>query len=94
MGKKRKLRPVFVAPVTTNGKLPEFKGVAAISLRNGGDSTVSLANGRWTLDSKETLSLNVTEDDDATMEIQDINVTFSGGSTDLLQILVIIEHDC
>lgn len=94
MGKKRKLKPVFIAPVTANGKLPEFKGVAAISLRNGGDGTVNLAGGKWTLDSKETLSINVTEDDDATLEVQDIQVTFTGGSTRLLQILILVESDC
>lgn len=94
MSKKIKLKPVFLAPVIANGKLPEFGKVAAISFRNGGDSTVNLAGGRWTLDSKETLSINVTEDDDAALEVQDISVTFAGGSTNLLQILVLMDANC
>lgn len=89
----KRLKPVFLAPVIKNGKIPDLKGVAAISLRNAGDSTVSLDNGSWTLDSKETLSLNVTEDG-ATMDILDITVTFSGGSTNSLQIIILREADC
>lgn len=90
---KLTLRPQFMAPVTADGKLPDLTGIAAISLRNGGDSTVNIANGRWTLDAKETLSLNVTEDY-AGMDIQDVQITFSGGSTNLLQIVVLTQAPC
>lgn len=91
--KKTTLNPVFLSPVTANGKLPEIRGIAAICLRNAGDSTVNLAGGRWTLDSKETLSLNVTEDG-SVMDILEVNVTFTGGSTNMLQIIILNERPC
>lgn len=93
MAHKQKVRPIFLAPMTKSGKLPDLRGIAAICLRNAGDSTISLENGAWTLDTKETLSLNVTEDC-ASMNVFDITVTFSGGSTNKLQIVILKESDC
>lgn len=93
MANKQKVRPVFLAPMTKNGKLPDLRDIAAICLRNAGDSTINLENGAWTLDSKETLSLNVTEDC-AGMNVFDLTVTFSGGSTNKLQIVILKEADC
>lgn len=90
---KKKVRPVFLAPVTATGKIPDLVDVVAISFRNAGDSTVNLDDGKWTLDSKETLSLNVTEDY-ASMDVIGINVTFTGGSSNLLQIVILKESPC
>lgn len=90
---KLTLRPQFLAPVVADGKLPDLTGIAAIGLRNAGDSTVNIANGRWTLDSKETLFLNVTEDY-AGMDIQDVQITFTGGTTDSLQIVILTQSPC
>lgn len=90
---RKKVRPVFIAPVTATGKIPDLVDIVAISFRNAGDSTVNLDGGKWTLDSKETLSLNVTEDY-GSMDIIGINVTFTGGSTNLLQIVILKESPC
>lgn len=90
---KQKVRPNFLAPITQNGKLPDLNDIAAICLRNAGDSTVELNNGAWTLDSKETISLNVTEDM-AGMDWWDITVSFTGGTTNKLQIVILKMADC
>lgn len=93
--KKLKLRPVFYAPLTADGDLPDMRNVAAIILRNAGTATVNLKNGQYTLDSKETLSLNVTEDS-AGLEIQDVGVTFdtSSGAVKKLQIIALKAVNC
>lgn len=82
-----------MSPVVANGKLPEMTDIAAVILRNAGDSVVQLESGRYTLDPKETLSFNVTEDC-AGMGITDVSVTFTGGTTNLLQIIVLKEAPC
>ena len=77
-----------LTPMVADG-LIDIKNLAAIVLRNAGDATVNLWNGLYTLDSKETLSLNVTEDF-SLLDMLNVPVTFdtSTGSVKKLQILV------
>lgn len=90
---KLRLRPVFLAPVTHPGTIPDLEGIAAVIFRNAGDSTVSLGGNAYTLDSKETLSLNVTEDD-STMDVFQVPVAFTGGTTNKLEIILLKAADC
>lgn len=55
-------------PLTADGQI-DVKDIVAIQLRNDGTATVRLFNNMYTLDSKETLSLNITEDGVATLDI-------------------------
>ena len=84
---KKTLRPVIMAPVTQPGKLPPMVGIQAVILRNAGTATV-LLGGSYTLDSKETLSLNVTEEF-ATLDVTEIDIAFNT-ATGILQRLEII----
>lgn len=93
-GKKIKLKPVFMVPVTVNGgKIPDLTGISAIILRNAGDSVVSLENGAYTLQQYETLSLNVTELF-GTLDVFDITVNFIGGATNKLEIIILVPSNC
>jgi hypothetical protein len=84
----KKLTASAIAPMTNDGTIDQAP-VGAVMLRNAGTATVNLWNGLYTLDPKETLSLNVTEDD-ADLTIQ-IPVTFdtATGSVKNLQIILI-----
>jgi hypothetical protein len=94
-GVKIKLKPVFMVPVTVNGgKIPDLLGISAIILRNAGNSVVSLENGMYTLQQYETLSLNVTEDCGAVMDVLDVTVNFTGGSTNKLEIIILKAANC
>lgn len=89
------LRPVFMAPITEQGKLPAMDGIYALILRNAGTATVELMNGLYTLDSKETLALNVTEDD-AVLNVDNITVNFDTGtgSVQNLQLIAMRATNC
>lgn len=88
-----KLQPQAYAPVTANGYLPDIKNVAAIIFQNVGDSTVRIFNGLYTiLPNGGTLSLNATETPGsgiATIDILQLMVTFTGGTTNRLEYLVL-----
>lgn len=93
---KQILRPVPLAPITNNGKITPITDAVAIILRNAGDATVNLWGGSYTLDSKETLSLNVTTEDDGIIQAVEIPVNFdtTTGSVKRLQILILKAHNC
>lgn len=88
-----KLKPQAYAPVTANGYMPDIKSVCAIVFQNVGDSTVRLFDGLYTvLPSGGSLTLNATEspeDGVATIDILQLMVTFSGGTTNRLEVLVL-----
>lgn len=85
----RKILPSPLPPVSTTSNI-DLKDIVAVILRNAGTATVNLWNGLYTLDSKETLSLNVTEDN-GYIDLLNIPVAFdtSTGSVQKLQILVL-----
>lgn len=94
IGKKIKLKPVFLVPITKNGgKIPDLLGISAIIMRNAGDSVISLENGAYTLQQYETLSFNVTEDF-GTMDVLDVTVNFIGGSTNKLELIILVPSNC
>ena len=90
---KTKLSPSFLVPITTDGNIPDLRDIAGIILRNAGSNTVEIENGRWTLDSKETISINVTEPN-ATMDFFNISVAFVGVGTNNLQIIALYPSNC
>jgi hypothetical protein len=88
---KIKIRPTFIGPMTQSGALQDLMNISGIIFRNAGDNTVQINNGRYTLDSKETLSLNVTEDF-ATMDVVSWNINFDADgptNTSKLQIIIL-----
>ena len=81
--------------MTSDGTIDQT-GLAAIQLRNAGTATVNLwAGSMYTLDSKETLSLNVTEAG-GVLDFEKVQVAFdtSSGATKSLQILLLKYIDC
>lgn len=86
--------PSALAPMTVNGYI-DVPNVDAVILRNAGTATVQLWNGAYTLDSKETLSINVTEFV-AELQLQQIPVMFDtgSGSEQKLQILIVKSVTC
>jgi hypothetical protein len=93
--KNSTLRPVLRVPMVDDGPLLNIENAAAVILRNAGTATVNLNSGMYTLDSKETLSLNVTEDY-SELDVQNITVTFdtSTGATKKLQVLILKANPC
>ena len=88
---KLKLRPTFIGPITQSGALKDLLDISAIIFRNAGDNTVQINNGRWTLDSKETLAVNVTEDF-GTMDVAGWQINFIQDGptlTNSLQIIIL-----
>ena len=92
--RKYVLLPGALPPVVNTGQI-DIQNIAAVILRNAGTATVNLWNGLYTLDSKETLSLNVTEEF-AAIDLNNINVTFdtSTGGIQKLQIIVLQKKLC
>lgn len=88
------LIPSAIAPITKDGTI-DLVGLDAIVIRNAGTAIVNLWNGLYTLDSKETLSFNVTESG-AVLNVQNVPVSFdtSSGGTPSLQIIVIKKQNC
>lgn len=88
-----KLKAQAFAPMTANGYMQDIKNVAAIVFQNVGDSTVRIFNGLYTiLPNGGTLSLNATESPNeglSTMDILQLMVTFTGGTTNRLEVLVL-----
>lgn len=84
-----KLIPTALSPMEQDGYIDQ-KDVAAIILRNAGTATVNLFLGAYTLDSKETLSINVTEME-GLIDLSSIPVVFdtSSGLAKKLQILIL-----
>lgn len=95
MKRNSTLNPVFRSPVTTDGPLLEINDASAVIFRNAGTATVQFNNGAYTLDSKETLSLNVTEENSA-IDVLNFTVSFdtSTGAVKKLQILIIKAASC
>lgn len=91
---KKVLFPSALAPMVTDGFIDQ-PNVEAVILRNAGTATVQLWNGAYTLDSKETLSINVTEFV-ANLQLQHIPVMFdtSSGTVKKLQIVIIKSVTC
>lgn len=79
---------------TANGDLT-IKDVVAVVFKNAGTATVNLWDGQYTLDPKETVALNVTENG-LEMELLAIPVKFdtSTGSVQKLQILALKKIAC
>lgn len=79
---------------TSNGDMT-IKDVVAIVLRNAGTATVNLWDGLYTLDPKETVSLNVTETG-LELELLSVPVKFdtSTGSVQKLQVLALKKIAC
>lgn len=92
---KYRQRPYTAALVTANGVIQALEDVDAIILRNAGTATVELWNGGYTLDSKETVSINVTQDD-STLDFVNVPVTFdtSTGAVKKLQIIYVRSSPC
>ena len=84
-----KSRPVALPPITEDGSIDQHN-ISAIQVRNAGTAVVLLFNGLYTLDPKETLAINSTEEN-AALEIENIPVTFdtSTGSIKRLEIIVL-----
>ncbi|MEZ4925575.1 MAG: hypothetical protein R3A50_04815 [Saprospiraceae bacterium] len=82
-------------PMITDVDEINIDGIAAIILRNAGTATVNLFDGLYTLDSKETLSLNVTEHF-GFLNTDGIPVNFdtTTGAIKKLQILVLKQKSC
>lgn len=89
-----RLIPTPVVPMAADGDI-DIKSAAAVVLRNAGTATVNLWGGMYTLDSKETLSLNVTEFG-GYLDLLNIPVTFdtSTGAVKKLQIVLLKASRC
>jgi len=89
------LRPVALAPITQAGEVPAILDASAVIFRNAGSATVNLWNGAYTLDSKETVSFNVCEEQSA-LVLQNIPVSFDSATGEVykLQIIVIKSENC
>lgn len=86
---KLKLRPTSMAPVTTDGLIPDMKNVAAVIFQNTGTTNARIFNGNYTvLANGGTLSLDVTEDF-GSMDILQLDVMFQGAGTNRLEVLTI-----
>ena len=85
----RKIVPSALSPIVKNGDV-DIQNIVAVILRNAGTATVSLWNGLYTLDSKETLSLNVTEDN-GVIDLFNLHVSFdtSTGAIKRLEVVVL-----
>jgi hypothetical protein len=92
MIKLQKTIIVPVAPIYADGAL-DISELSGIIFRNAGTATVNLFNGLYTLDPKETLSLNVTEKG-GFFNLDSIPVTFDTGtgSAKLLQIIAMKQN--
>lgn len=81
------VRPVALAPVTTDSKV-EHNGLVGVVFRNAGTATVHLWNGAYTLDPGETLAIGVQETG-ATMELSvDVKFDTVTGANKKLQIVL------
>lgn len=84
-----RLLPSALTPMVVDGDI-DIQEIAAVILRNAGTATVNIWNGSYTLDSKETLALNVTEEFSA-LDLNNIPISFdtSTGVIQKLQIIVL-----
>lgn len=89
---KRRLIPSALAPFTSDGSL-DLTGLSAIIVRNAGTATVRLFNGLYTLDSKETLSLNITESD-TVLDIPSVFVSFDTASGPVKRLEILTVKSC
>ncbi len=91
------LNIIPLAPVRDGGEVNiPLRSVTAITLRNGGETKISLWNGAWELLEGETLSFNVLENS-AILDIKPIVVSFDTqvGRENKLQIIVTATtNDC
>lgn len=73
-----------------------LSGLSAIVFRNAGTATVNLWYGAYTLDPKETLSLNVTTEGVDSLDLLNVPVTFdvSSGTVKKLQIVTLKSSLC
>lgn len=82
------LLPSPLAPMVNDGEINQSR-IAAVILRNAGTATVELWNGLYTLDPKETLSLNVTEWN-AELDLATIPVRFNTGTGGVKRLEIIL----
>lgn len=91
----RILFPVACAPIVEDNAMINHADIAAIVVKNAGTATVLLFDGLYTLDPKESLTLNVTEPN-ASLHVQNIPVTFdtSTGGVKRLEVLLLKSETC
>lgn len=94
MKKKFTLLAGFLPPITSDTVFDE-RHLQAITFRNGGTATVSLGNGFYTLDPKETISFSAVDNNDELVFTQwSIKFDTSTGSDKLLQMTVLRAQEC
>ena len=95
MKKKIIIFPFGIAPITDDKVLNPLPDVTAIIFRNAGTATVSLFNGLYTLDPKETVSFN-SADQKPTIELENIQISFDTGtgSVKKLEIVTLRKKHC
>ena len=88
------MSPSAITSLVEDGDIDHID-TEAVMFRNAGTATVEMWNGLWTLDPKETLSLNVTNEG-TTLDLNNIPVKFdtSSGGVKKLQILLIKSKIC
>lgn len=89
----KKLVPWAIPTVTEPGFINQT-GLFAVIMKNAGTSTVELFNGLYTLDPKETISLNSVQSG-YQVDLNRIDVKFdtTAGSDNKLQILALVAPD-
>lgn len=86
---KLKLRPTALPPITADGYMTDVVGVAAIILQNTGTNDARIFDGMYTVRANGgVLTLNVTEDE-ASIDVLNLSVTFSGAGTNRLEVLTL-----
>lgn len=86
--KQTKVIPSALSIMSADSDI-DLYDIAGIILRNAGTATVNLWHGLYTLDSKETLSLNVTEFN-AFMNLQNVPVSFDTTTGDVKKLQIVI----
>lgn len=86
---KLKLRPTALPPITADGYMVDVVGVAAIIFQNTGTNDARIFDGMYTVRANGgVLTLNVTEDE-ASIDVLNLSVTFSGAGTNRLEVLTL-----
>lgn len=79
----------FLPPLLDDGTIDQ-SNLQSITLRNAGTATVTLGNGMYTLDPKETVSISAVDNSD-TLVVSQLEVRFDTGTGPFkrLEILVL-----
>lgn len=94
MKKKIVLLAGFLPPIESNTVFDE-RNLQAITFRNAGTATVSLGNGFYTLDPKETISFSAVDNNDELVFNQwSIKFDTTTGPVKLLQMTVLRAQEC